>query len=408
MTYSVFLSPEDNIIGWAACLFLFAPITIFVLRDAQVPRKAVIASLVVRIVYMIYNTYFSTLLVDPFEELAASASALGWNAVWLEFGPNSQLYLFFCSILYLLIGRNPIALQGINISLSVWTVILVALIARRFGGFRAGRMAAWLVGMMPSSVIFSTVILREAVVVFPMILGVYVWLVYLRRNTPFSSAVALVCFTASFAFHYGCIALLVAWAAIFTYKQIQQQRDALGKMAFVCVGCIVSSGVLVLLYYAGVLTALMPGSANILEISPEVVGVGLQVAARDRAAYLQDVVLSSPVDLLWQLPIRIVYFVLAPFPWMWTSMVDALGALDMMIYLSMFIIAYSTRRYWARSIEMCSVAITFAICVAMFSVGTSNYGTAIRHRAKFFPLIAVVAATGLAMRQGRLSGRLRG
>lgn len=403
MNYGDFLSFNDIVLGWSITLGLLVTTLMFAVRYPQLRLPLAIAT-AARLIFVVYNTHLNTLSVDAFEARANYASSFGWDQIGIDFGPNAKLYRFFCTVVYLIIGRNPIVLQGINVFLTLWSIILAARVTGTLGGPRAERIVAWLISLLPTSIIFSTVILREAVVIFPIVLGIYFWSRALRRFGPIYHLLTLLCFLVAFAFHYGCVALLFAWAIMPVVAQFRARQNLGARLGLAIASGVVSAGFVAVLYFSGVVDALMP-KADLAELSAESLGEGLQTAARSRAAYLENLTISSPLDVLWQLPIRMVYFLLTPFPWMWSAFVDAFGVLDLSVYLVMLVICYRGRRVWMNSRELSSILLCFVTCVAVFSFGTSNYGTAIRHRAKFMPMLAIVAVVTWTRRQQEFAYR---
>jgi hypothetical protein len=123
------------------------------------------------------------------------------------------------------------------------------------------------------------------------------------------------------------------------------------------------------------------------------IGEQQESLAKSRAAYLVTVQMRSPTDVVWQLPVRVVYLLYSPFPWMFSQLADLLGLLDSFMYLTLTAIVL---RWWRATVtdsqtRVLTLVIGFSLIV--FAVGTSNYGTAIRHRAKFAPVIIALAAS---------------
>jgi uncharacterized membrane protein YeiH len=72
--------------------------------------------------------------------------------------------------------------------------------------------------------------------------------------------------------------------------------------------------------------------------------------------------------------------------------VDILGFIDALLYAGLALLILKNWRNICRN-TLTRVAVVFlAVGLIVFALGTANYGTAIRHRAKFAPLLIVVAA----------------
>jgi len=102
------------------------------------------------------------------------------------------------------------------------------------------------------------------------------------------------------------------------------------------------------------------------------------------------------LDFFWQTPIRIIFFLFTPFIWQVRTSLDLFGFLDAISYIimSMFIISNFKKIFKDRSALLISLFLLG--CLIVFSLTTSNYGTALRHRAKFAPLMIVLSAPFLS------------
>ena len=56
-------------------------------------------------------------------------------------------------------------------------------------------------------------------------------------------------------------------------------------------------------------------------------------SARGRGAYLSDVQVTAWLDILWNLPLRVLFFFASPFIWMVSQFRDVLGFLDGLVFL---------------------------------------------------------------------------
>ena len=126
-------------------------------------------------------------------------------------------------------------------------------------------------------------------------------------------------------------------------------------------------------------------------------------SARGRGAYLSGVAMDAWIDLIWNIPLRLLFFFGTPFIWMVSQFRDVLGLLDAFVYLYLVLrITLDIKRQHHRtSYAYLSVALVIAAIVVLFALGTSNYGTAFRHRAKVFPWLLMLYLYGNARRSPR-------
>jgi hypothetical protein len=123
--------------------------------------------------------------------------------------------------------------------------------------------------------------------------------------------------------------------------------------------------------------------------------------ARGRAAYLEDLHATSTTDMIWQTPIRVTFFLFAPFPWMLESAADAFGVVDSLLFV--ILIGWAVRNRKAVTevpLRLLTLGVFGAMAV-VFAIGVSNYGTAVRHRGKMLPLLVAAAASIPGRREER-------
>ena len=116
-----------------------------------------------------------------------------------------------------------------------------------------------------------------------------------------------------------------------------------------------------------------------------------EVAARDRAVYLQGMKMYTMFDVFWQTPIRVIYFLFTPFPWMIKQFIDLFGLVDALLYVWLVVCLWKLRRFVFQNSNAKVLGLFILAGITVFAIATSNYGTALRHRAKFAPLLIALA-----------------
>jgi len=131
----------------------------------------------------------------------------------------------------------------------------------------------------------------------------------------------------------------------------------------------------------------------------EIVSRSSTKRSKGRTAYLEGVETESVFDIVWQTPVRVAYFYLTPFPWEVESWKDVGGVFDISLYILLFFFSVSTLRKLKKEDRALFIAIILIILAfsVVFAWGTSNYGTAFRHRAKIVFLLIVTASYSLSL-----------
>jgi hypothetical protein len=386
--YMEVMSGPAHMIGWMAL------IGTFVFAYSRSERFKFIADPLlvgwsVRALFCIYNTYFSTFNVDGFEGWAADLASGSFAELFGDFW-NVNAYTAFCAVVYKLGGRNPMLIQDINIGMWVAFTSCLPKITALLGMPRAARPVCWLCALLPASVFFSTVILRESFCTVGVVYGCYHLLRAHQETRVGDYLLATLWFTLATFIHYGCVALLLALAV--TAILSGRTRASAGKKIWFSGGAVVvAAGLLLGLFQFGLIDRLAPRFAS-EDMSVDVVGgVMDQNYDRGRTDYMSGLEATSAGGLTWTAPIRFVLFLVTPFPWMIRKVIDMVAFADAIAYIVAIYWMIRARKHVHRHPGMSSVMLCCGLGLFVFAMGTYNFGTAVRHRAKFFPVVMALA-----------------
>jgi hypothetical protein len=395
------LAPIADVLGWAFLAMSATAVAYLAWRTPAV-RQPLLAAFFARAGAALVHAYV-TALPDSSAD-AATFERYGWT--WAQdglagaldyFTPSTYLYSWIIALFYAVTDRSPLMIQCLNVLFGTLVVWNTFAIGRLLWGEQAGRRAAWIVALFPTAILYSAITMREVAVVYPLTLGVLWFLKWRATNRPLWIIGSMAMFTLSVAFHrlaVSMMALAMGYVALRWLSALRRGR------VVAAVQLLFGGAVLVAL--AAVVLGGGWGEFSYSYITLEAVQVQQDYAARDRTAYLEGMVTDSLSDLLWQPPIRMVFFLFMPFPWMVRMAQDLLGLLDALLYLWLF---WNVARAWGpirRSRERRSALLLALTGIFTMALVVSNYGTAIRHRAKMVPVIAAVAAGGMVMQRRRV------
>ena len=110
------------------------------------------------------------------------------------------------------------------------------------------------------------------------------------------------------------------------------------------------------------------------------------------AAYPNWLRPQESLEYVMLLPARFIYFIAAPFPWDIRSANQIMGLFDGLLYLILgWLIKRNFSLIWANSNARLLILVVTPLLV-IYALGTSNFGTGIRHRAKFVAVLLVIAS----------------
>ncbi len=356
-----------------------------------------------RLVTALYHSYVTPL---PFKAADAMVfEAVGWSwaqegiaGIARNFQPGHRMYSWFISVLYVLFGRSAEMVQAANVLFGSLAVAFAGRAAGLIGGGRAVQTTGWLVAFYPSLVLFSALNLREAPIVFFYMWGMVNYLTWRRDHRESHLFAAFALMMTSGLFHAGMMVGLAVAVVVTVLEMIDAAKNGpyerFVRLTFVGAAILAVSIALVVTGWGlDKLNSARSGAVQAIASSQ---------SARDkgRAAYLQGAAVESAGDVVRQFPLRVIYFLFSPFPWHIRTTADALGMFDGLLLFGVIVTLVVRRRRFADHNKSIRITVVMYIClVSIFALPTSNYGTALRHRAKHVPLLLILlpGATGSAV-----------
>ncbi len=316
---------------------------------------------------------------------------------------GAELYTWIVGAFYSVFDRSRLMMQAVNVLLGALIVVNVARLTHALSGDGPLSLkAAWLTAAFPSLIYFSAVMLREVAVAYPLTLSVLHAALWLRDRRLLHLVVAIGAWIVSLAFHSGVLAAGVGIALWFLLDSTRSAASGrFGASVRNGAAVLGAAALLVLLWRWGFGLEKLQGVAT---GQLEALSAAQSGYASGRTVYLEDVHAESTLELTWQAPLRLVYFLFAPFPWMLSAPSDAVGVVDSAFFLTLLISIARNRRRFAELPRAGLVFSVFGTMAVTFAMGVSNYGTALRHRSKMLPLlVAVTCALPLRRASGAVA-----
>jgi 4-amino-4-deoxy-L-arabinose transferase-like glycosyltransferase len=327
--------------------------------------------------------------VYVFEPVGIQFSQNGFQWLFGHFVSGTYLYSWFIGFIYSLVGRSPFLIQVINAILGTVVVWIIYSTAVLLWGERKGKYASWIVAVFPSMVFFSSFIFREEPIIFTYSLGVLLLIRWQLAKRNVLYIFSLLLFALSLGFHTGMLSSIIIPVLPLVAELFSSIRSRKYKSF--------AKGSMLLLLSLILIFAIFKTGWGMDKIgssggfSFHFLSNQEETASRGRALYLSGLSIKKPLDILWQAPIRVFYFLFAPFIWMIQAPLDFIGFLDAILYI---LLCWGILRGWHK-IQKSKLALAIFILlvfeVVAFALTTSNYGTALRHRAKFVPLFVLLA-----------------
>ena len=287
------------------------------------------------------------------------------------------------------IGVSRLYMQFLLMLLSVAVLhLLAAMLCELRIDTARQRKVMYILCLMPNYAILSSIFLRESIVAFFAALSLWAlikwWVSGSERWFLFAFAAV---FGAS-RFHSGTVAMAVGYIAIrLLYDKRRKTFHTSWKNILPTI-LLVAVFVYLYMNHKDILFGKMVNIETIDDIAS-----GVARGGSSYAAYVGNS--STPLNMLiYTLP-RILFFLFSPFPWHWRGLSDIIAfCFNSVFYLWTVCSAYKYLR--AKKTEnrnlLIALLVIALVTVFVFAWGTSNTGTAVRHRDKMVVLYGVILA----------------
>ena len=299
-------------------------------------------------------------------------------------GPDSYFISWPISLLYSFFGRSALMAQSVSILFGMASIIAGWHLARELWGERAAKKTAWVIALFPMFIMFHAVIMREAYIHFFITLALIGFVRWFRKPKIHALFLVVVGLVGATFFH-GAIALgLVIFALLLFIHTTTRLLYALPKFRlplFYTFSTIIVLISLSLCIAIGLQLPKLGSLTNAIE-ADTILDQSLR-RARGEAQYPDWVHPQNKNQLFWKAPLQFGYFLFSPLPWDIRHSGQLPGLIDSIIYIILIVILCKHwRTIWSdpgsRYLLLFLIAFMF-----VFSMGTANFGIALRHRGKF-------------------------
>jgi hypothetical protein len=303
-------------------------------------------------------------------------------------------YTDFLAILYWVIGDQRFFSQFINVLLGFWSIFVFYKVLDLFKLKDATKLFFFaLYGFYPQNIIFSSILLREALIQFFFMYSILFFIKWLNSNKRIHVFKTLIFIVLSSFFHPGMLLGLLVYVFMFLFLDVQNYKFnfTFKKIAFLTIFCSLSLAFII--YNSSLLTGklaifVIQENSSLIENYQSKSGI-----EEGGATYLRNFKVNSPIDLVLFMPLRLVYFIFSPMPYDVRGLGDLVAIfLDSSFYYFLVYMIVVSRNFIKRNIFTIFPKIFLILFLTIslgFALGTENSGTAMRHRSKVFPVLLV-------------------
>ena len=361
-------------------------------------KVALIIAFIVRFTLALIQFYVfplpaSTADAVTFERVAWEMASQG--NLTQTFTLGAYIYSWIISIFYSLFGvRSPLFMQSLNVLLGILIVFNVYKITKIiYNDERVSAIATLIASIYPTLALYSAITLREAFFAYFASAGTIFFVKWLNDNNIGTFLLTIILFLLSSLFHTAGFFLIISAFLVLLFEmfkffkkmKLPMKRISLVFFGLIVIVFIITTGVGID-KIEGILSAENPAEALI---------ANQLVAQRGRTAFPAFLTQNSLIGTILVLPIRFLYFVFSPFVWDVSAAADIFGLIDALILIVLFWNIFKFKRY-DQNKDVVKIMIFFLILTLLAtSLGVNNIGTAIRHRAKFVPIIISLSSYNL-------------
>lgn len=304
-------------------------------------------------------------------------------------------YSYIVGIIYALCNQQRIIAQYFNILLSISTIIVTLKILNEFNiNNKIKYITISILSFIPNYMILSVLLLRESIMIFLVALSLLKFTRWWKYDKISEYILSIIYILMASIFHSGVISNLIGYVIIFILCSNKQREF---KLNFKSIFSIIVFLTIFTIFYGQFSEIFLSKFGNIEEISD--IQYKVSVAESGGSSYSVGNEVSSIGDLIKNSPIRIFYFIASPLPWDWRGLNDIISfVFSAMFYLLIYVFSL---RHLKLPIKndlkkvLKSLVIISLIGAFIFAWGTSNAGTAVRHRDKF--IVNYIVMLGLLL-----------
>ena len=378
-------------------VFIYTVVLFYIFRKSTAGRTILIllvVSYVIKLAYVFLDVYFDVpfrIFNDYIDSTAFHRNAVEFMNGTLSLAKNTRgTYPLFLSFFYRIFGINRFLAQYLNVMLSALSQVMVLGIGRILKVEERKMIVPMMIFcLLPVSIPFSSMLIRESIIVFFIVLSVYFFLKWFKGGGNGCLAASLLMFLPAMSMHVGVIVMIPAFILFFAFYDKDKSKFRITWKSIALI-----SGILVVLALLFIFAQRLffDKLALLKENALESLYMYLE---RDfgGSAYLNGMDYDSVWDILFYSFPRVFLFLFSPVPWNWRGARDILAFLaDASLYLVFVVSLIPMYRRTEKGKRLLPALFMFQFVMLsfMFAQGTFTAGAAMRHRFKIVPVMLVV------------------
>ncbi|MBP1969195.1 hypothetical protein J2Z83_001299 [Virgibacillus natechei] len=394
----ILATPED----WFGVVLIFL-ILIYIFTQKVFVEN--INTMVAMLVVFFLKVTISLINNNFFTIYGAGADAIGFfkNASFISqyntgidlINTGSELYTNYLALVFNFIGVSKFSGEMLSIFAFVLSVRYLLKIAEKLYGSTYNTPLVYLFGLLPSMLIYTSITMREPYQILFFLMSIYYFIKAIESNK--FSFILFIKFIISIfilgMLHNGLLVFTFAILIIYFNKILTTNLRV--------------KNLLIKVILSGIALVLFIGLLNIVGISTQASDAILKgditsyiddyrdggIALDSRAQYGVELNTSNIFTVVLTAPVVFISYMIAPFPWQISSVLDIYAMIENIFRLILLFAAinYLRKNEEIKKTSLYQVMILFILMELLWSLGTVNWGTAVRHHLIGYGLILILA-----------------
>jgi len=393
----------ELIVGIVGLLIVFIILMLLSYRFKTL-SLVLITGFLLRVIAAYYHTYIHFLpdYLDPqkFERLAWSFGENGILEALIHFGErgSSYTYMHTVSLIYAIIGRSVIFVQMVHVIVGIINIILTYKLSYLiWENDVLAKKAAWIVAIFPTLIMYSALTNREVFISMFFLISMIYIVKWIKTKNNYFFAMGVLIFLTHYYLHGPLILGLLPLFAIFLNKNLLNGINSLKSSRLNYLFFFSFIFLIIIFITGGILwsNVSIPYIGNLNGVNYNLIFNRVLYLNTGGAAYPQWLMPDNFLDLITLTIPRMIYLFFSPFPWDIRSANQLLGLIDSILYVYIFFNVIKSSKFSHKSLNLNSIFVILGFIFIVYSWGVSNYGTGLRHRAKFVPVLIAIASANV-------------
>lgn len=352
-------------------------------------------SFIVRVVMMLIDRREGESIIphsgEDSENFYATGIEVSNNLPMLNEDIYGGFYSKFLGLLFYMYGDDRLFAQFLNIIIIMTAILIVIHIFRMLDiSIEIQFFLVMLMSFFPHSLIFGSILVRESIISFMVVLSLYFFIRWFKKRERSSALFSVIFIMLGASFHTAVIGILIGYLFGFIFYKHASERFEFSVESLVPFGLFAVIMTYILVFPDTV--SGLPMFNKVDQVFNEDAGLYETVSsARGGSAYLEGLEVNNLFQMLLYSPIKLIYFISSPMPWNISNLNDLIAfVLDGIFYLFVLVTFIRNVHIIRERPVVGILLISILVGWFIFGLAINNAGTALRHRFKFFYMIVVV------------------